>query len=184
LVEKEDVTIRSQATDDFGTWWGVDGMTQGGDRDFAIIADADASLLTPDIGPPGTGGGLAQNGTVFGQSSGASGVRGSAQFAMDFVLVGMEQELIEEAVGPLQIEDIIGGEQWGQAFLPVVMAAFDFAFGLGRGGVAQGDAIEVQGGAKLGESFGGIGKEEGVGRPLARKTLERKSKWARRVSLG
>ena len=53
LVEKEDVTIRSQATDDFGTWWGVDGMTQGGDRDFAIIADADASLLTPDIGPPG-----------------------------------------------------------------------------------------------------------------------------------
>jgi len=46
--------------------------------------------------------------------------------------------------------------------LPVVVAAFDFAFGLGSGGVTQGDAIEVQGGAELGERVRGVGEEEGV----------------------
>ena len=95
--------------------------------------------------PPGTGGNGAQDGAFLGQGLVAGGVRGGAQFAMDFVLVGVGQELVEQVVGPVEFEDLVGGQERGQAFLPVVMAAFDFAFGLGGGGVAQGDAVEVEG---------------------------------------
>jgi hypothetical protein len=46
--------------------------------------------------------------------------------------------------------------------LPVVVAAFDFAFGLGRWGVAKLDAVKVEGRPELGESVGVVGVEEGV----------------------
>jgi len=137
-------------------------LTQGADGDLAVIADADVSLLAPDIGPPRAGWGGPQNGTVLSQRLAAGGVRGGAQFAMDLVLVGMEQKLVQQAVGSFQFEDVIGSEQWGQAFLPIVMAAFNFAFGLGCGGKAESDAVEVQSNAQLGESFGQVGEEEGV----------------------
>jgi len=116
MAEIEDVTIRPQAADDFGAGRGVNGLSLGADGDFAVIPDAEEGLLAPDIGPPRTGGGLAQDGTVLSQGAGASGLRGGAQFAMDFVLVGMEPELVEQAVGRFQIEDVISGEQRGQAF--------------------------------------------------------------------
>jgi len=162
MAEKEDVSVGSEATDDFAAWRGIKGLAQGADGDFAVIVNADASLLAPDIGPPRAGWGGTQDGTVFGQGLSACGAWSGVQFAMDFVLVGMEQELVEQAVGSFQFEDVIGREQWGQAFLPVVMAAFDFALGLGRGGVAEGNAVEVQRGAQLSESIGGVGEEEGA----------------------
>ena len=74
----------------------------------------------------------------------------------------MGQELVQEAVGAFQFEDAVGGQQWGEAFLPVVVPAFDFAFGLGCGGVAQRDAVEVKGRAQLSEGVGVVGVEEGV----------------------
>ena len=162
VAEIEDVTVGSEATDDFGTWRGVHGQALGADGDFAVIADTDAGLLAPDVGPPGAGWGGTEDGTVFSQSQGASGVWGDAQFAMDFVVVGVEEELVEQVVGSFDLEDVIGGQERGQAFLPVVMAAFDFAFGLGCWGEAQGDAIEVQSGSELGESIRDLGEEEGV----------------------
>jgi hypothetical protein len=81
VAKKKDVSIGSQATDDFGTWRGSNGLTQRADGDFAVIADTDASLLAPDIRPPRTGWGGTQAGTVFGQGLGARGVWGGAQFA-------------------------------------------------------------------------------------------------------
>ena len=42
------------------------------------------------------------------------------------------------------------------------MAAFDFAFGLGRGSIAEADAIEVQSGSELGEGIRCVGEEKGV----------------------
>ena len=42
------------------------------------------------------------------------------------------------------------------------MQPFDFALGLGRGRVAQGDLIETEGGAELGEGVGLMGEEERV----------------------
>ena len=42
------------------------------------------------------------------------------------------------------------------------MTPFDFALGLGGGGGAQGDAVEVERGAQLAEGVGVMGVEEGV----------------------
>jgi len=92
----------------------------------------------------------------------ACGVRGGAQLAVDFMLVDVGQELIEEAVGPFEFQDIICGQEGRQAFLPEVVAAFDFAFGLRGGSIAQGHAIEVEGGAQLGQGVGVVGVEEGM----------------------
>ena len=90
------------------------------------------------------------------------GAGSGAEFAVDFVGVGVGEELLEEGVGGFEGEDLICGEQGREAFLPVVVAALDLAFGLGSGGVAQGDAVKVEGLAELGEGVGGVGEEEGV----------------------
>jgi hypothetical protein len=90
------------------------------------------------------------------------GVGCLTEFAVDFVLVGVGHELVEQMVGPDQFHDGLGGQEGDEAFLPVVMAAFDFAFGLGRWGVEQLDAVEVKGRAELREGVGVMGVEEGV----------------------
>ena len=73
------------------------------------------------------------------------GVRGGPEFAVDFVLVGVGQELVEQAVGAFEFEDSVGSQQGREALLPVVMAAFDFAFGLRGGGEAQCHALVILG---------------------------------------
>lgn len=90
------------------------------------------------------------------------GVGCLAEFAVDFVLVGVRHELVEQLVGPDQFHDVVGGQDGDQAFLPVVMTAFDFTFGLGRWGVAELDAVKVERGPKLGEDVGVVGVEAGV----------------------
>ena len=160
MAEVEDVPIGPQAADDGGAWRSGDGQALEADGDGAVVADAHAGLLAPDVGPPGTLGGRAQHRAFFGQRLGARGARGEPEFAVDFVGVDVGQELVEQAVGSFQFQDAVGGQERGQALLPVVMAAFDFALGLGRGGVAQSHAVEVQRGAQLGEGVGSVGVEE------------------------
>ena len=160
MAEVIDVAVRSHAADDGGARWSLNGLALGADGDFAVVADA--GLLAPDERPPRARRDGTQDGAFFGESLGAGGVRGGAEFAMDFMLVDVGQELIEQVVGPFEFADDIGRQQRWQTFLPVVMAALDFAFGLGGGGVAQGDAIEVQGGTELGEGVGVVRVEEGV----------------------
>jgi hypothetical protein len=60
------------------------------------------------------------------------------------------------------VPNVIGGQEGRQAFLPEVVAAFDFAFGLRGGSIAQGHAVEVEGGAQLGQGVGVVGVEEGM----------------------
>ena len=138
----------------------------GAGRDFSVITNPDPGLLAPDVRPPRARWGRAQDGALFGEGLVTGGLWGSAQFAMDFMLVSMCEQLFEQGIGATQFEDLVGGQEWGQAFLPVVVAAFDFAFGLGGGGVAQGDAVEVEGGAQLGEGIWVVGIEEGVVVPV------------------
>ena len=66
VVEVEEVTVGSQAAEDGGAGRGGNGMTLVVYGDFAIIADADMGALAPNVGPPGTGGGRAQNRAFFG----------------------------------------------------------------------------------------------------------------------
>ena len=81
---------------------------------------------------------------------------------MDFVGVGVGQEQVEQVVGTFQFDDFIGSQKGREAFLPVVVAAFDFAFGLRGGGEARDHAVKVEGGSELGEGLWGVGVEEGM----------------------
>ena len=162
VPEVEEVAVGPQAADDGGAGRSREGEALEADGDGAVVADAHAGLLAPDVGPPRTFGGRAEHGAIFRESLGACGVRGGPEFAVDFMLVGVRQELVEQAVGAFQFQDAVGGQERGQALLPVVVAAFDLAFGLGRGGVAQGHAVEAERGPQLGEGVGGVGVEEGM----------------------
>ena len=162
LAQIVDVAVGPQAAEDGGTGRGSDGVALRVDGDFAVVADAHAGLQAPDIRPPGTGGSGTEHGTVFGQGLLAGGGRGGAQFAMDFVLVDVRQQFVEQAVGAFEFPKVLSRQERRQALLPVVVAAFDFAFGLRRGCIAQGHAVEVQGLAQMGEGVGGVGEEEGV----------------------
>ena len=66
VPEVVDVTIRAEAPDDGGAWWRSEGEALGSDGNFAVVANADTSLLTPDIGPPRTGWEWAEHGTFLG----------------------------------------------------------------------------------------------------------------------
>ena len=113
VLEVKEVSVGSQAAQDGRAGWGGNGMTLVVNGDFAIIADADMDALAPNIGPPGTGGGGAQNRAFFRQGQVTSRLRGGAQFAVDFVLVGVGKQLVEQVVGAAQFEDLIGGQERG-----------------------------------------------------------------------
>ena len=116
VAEVIEVAVRAQAADDGGAWRSGDGQTLGADGDFPVIADAHAGLLAPNIGPPRTLGGCAQHRTFFSERLGARGEGGDAQFAVDFVLVGVGQELVEQTVGAFQLQDAVGGQERGRRF--------------------------------------------------------------------
>ena len=162
LAEVVNVSIWAEAADDGGAGWGVNGLALRADGDFAVVPDADAGLLAPDVGPPRAVGCWTEDGTFFRERLLLGLERCLPDFAVDFMLVGVGHELVEEVVGPDQFHDVVGGQEGDKAFLPVVMTAFDFTFGLGRWGVAELDAVKVERGPKLGEGVGVVGVEEGV----------------------
>jgi len=81
---------------------------------------------------------------------------------VDFVLVAMEAQGVHLRVGVREVGDVFAGEEGGEAVLPELVFAFDLALGLRGGRVAEGDAIEVQRLAELGEGFRNVGEEEGM----------------------
>lgn len=136
--------------------WGADG-------DAAVGADFGLGALAPDVvGPPGAVWSGAQGGALFLQSQIPCGLRGGAQFAVAFFLVGVNAKFFEQRVGLGQGGDVLGGEERREALLPKIMRALDLALGLGGGRVTQRDFVEAQGGAELGESLRLAGEIEGV----------------------
>jgi hypothetical protein len=105
VVEAEEVAVGSPAAENGRAGWGSNGMTWVVYGDFAIIADANMGALAPNIGPPGTGGGGVQDGAFFRQGQVTSCVRGGAEFAVDFVLVRVGKQLVEQMVGAAEFED-------------------------------------------------------------------------------
>ena len=57
-----------------------------------------------------------------------------------FGLVALVPPVGDVRAGPGEIGKVFAGEAGGEAVLPERVFAFDFAFGLRRGGVAEGDA--------------------------------------------
>ncbi len=79
---------------------------------------------------------------VLGDGELVCGVGSGADFAVDFGAVDVSDDCVEECVCGRDGVDGVGRENRRKTFLPVVVAAFDFAFCLRRGGVAEGDAIK------------------------------------------
>ena len=73
-------------------------MALGADGDFAVVTDADAGLLAPDVGPPRALRSGADDGAFFCEGLLVGGMGCQAEFAMDFVLVGVGDELVEQMV--------------------------------------------------------------------------------------
>ena len=68
---------------------------------------------------------------------------GGANLAVFFLGVVVEAELLDEVVGFRESGDVFCGEKGGETFLPEVVRALDFSFGLGSGGEAQGDFVKT-----------------------------------------
>jgi hypothetical protein len=162
VAEEEYVSIGPQAADEGGARGCANGQALGTDWDLTVVADANLGLETPDKVPPRAGWEGTQNGAFFGKGLNSGSLRGGAQFAMDLIEIDVGQELIQQFIGLFEVADVIGSEQGRQALLPEGMAAFDFAFGLRGGSVKEGDAVEMEGGAQLGESVRGVRKEKGM----------------------
>lgn len=81
---------------------------------------------------------------------------------MFFVGVVVKAELVDEAVGFREGRDVFGSEEGGETFLPEVVCALDFSFGLRGGCEAKGDLVKAQGSAELGEGVWLAGEEKGV----------------------
>lgn len=151
-----------EAKDHFGLGWFFNPQALGADGDTSIVADFDERAHAPDIIPPGTFGRGAQDGAFFffGVVPGAE--RSLAQFAMDFMGVAMGAQGVDVWVGFVELGDFFTGEIGGQTALPELVFAFDFAFGLGRGGVAQADVVEFERPAELGQRVGILREKEAV----------------------
>jgi hypothetical protein len=91
-------------------------MALGTDRHFAVVADTDAGLLAPDVGPPWAVGIGTDDGTFFGEGLLLSGPGCLAKFAVDFMLVGVGHELVNQVVGPDQFDDAVSGQEGHEAF--------------------------------------------------------------------
>ncbi len=99
LPEVIDVTVRAQAADDGGTWRRSKGVALIADGDFAVVADADAGVLAPNVGSPGTFRGGVNPRAFVGERLLVGGVGCLAELAVKFVLIGVGDELVEELVG-------------------------------------------------------------------------------------
>ena len=119
LAEVVNVAVGAEAAEDGGAGWRVEGLALRADGDFAVVPDTDAGLLAPDVGPPWAVGIGPENGTFFGEGLLVGGVGCLAEFAVDFVLVAVGDELVEQLVGPHQFNDVVGGQEGDEAFLPL-----------------------------------------------------------------
>lgn len=161
-AEVIDVAVGSQAADDQRAGRSIQAHALGSDGDFAIIADADTGALAPNERPPGTRRHWTNDGAFLGQRLLAGQVRSDTQLPMRFGLINVRQELVEQMVGPFQLQDAVGGQEGWQPFLPEVMTSLDFAFGLRGRCVTQSHAVEMKGLAELSEGLREVGEEEGM----------------------
>lgn len=148
--------------DEFGFWGRLDAEALRADGAATVVVDFDDGALAPDEGPPRTTWDGTQDGTFF-FFGGVPGLLGfHLEFAVKFMLVAMATQVGDVRIGLGEIGDVFAGEKGGEPVLPELVFPFDFAFGLRRGGVAEGDAVEVEGLAELGQGVGGVGEEEGM----------------------
>jgi len=162
MAEDGDVGVWVEAVDEAGGGRSLDAEAAGADGDAAVGLDFDGGTLAEDIGPPRAFGRWAERTAAFVLGALPGGERGHGQFAVALVGVAVEAEFGEQGVGGGDGGDGLGGAKCRETVLPVLVAALDFALGLRGRGVAEGDAVEVQRRAELGEGVWDAGKKEAV----------------------
>jgi hypothetical protein len=151
-----------ETEDDFGSWGMLEANALVADGNASIGADLQRGAEAPNIRPPRAGRGWADDGTffLFGQVPGA--LSGQLKFAVSFVGVAMEPQSVDVSVGIFEFADRFAGEIGWEAFLPELVFALDFAFGLGGWSIKETNVVELEGGAQLGESLGVLSEEDAV----------------------
>lgn len=162
VAEDGDVAIGMEAVDETGARRSLYAKAAGSCGDAAVWLDGDRGTEAPDVGPPRAAGSWPQRGAAFLLGGLPSGERSHGQFAMAFVGVAVEAEFGEQDVEGFEGGDGFRGAEGGEAVLPVLMAAFDFALGLRGRCVTEGDAVKVERGAELGERLGNRREKEAV----------------------
>jgi hypothetical protein len=128
-----DIAVGMMASDHPGSRRHIHAQALGTDSDFAVAADFEAGALTENKRPPRALRAGPQNKAIilFGQVPG--GLRGGTDFPMNFQLVMMFAQLVQQGISGNEIGDVLGLKERRQALLPELMAAFNFAFGFGHG---------------------------------------------------
>ena len=139
-----------------------DAEALGADGYATVAADLDDGAHAPHVIPPRAAGRRAQDGAFFFFGLGPGLLRGLTQFAMDFLGVAMRPEGVNLRIGTIYFGDLFAGEVGGQTALPILMGAFDFAFGLRRGGVTETDVIKLECPAQLSENVWIMGEKDTV----------------------
>ena len=81
---------------------------------------------------------------------------------MHFPGVAMRPQGVDVWVGDFDFGDFFTGKIGGQAPLPVLVSPFDFAFGLGRGGIEETDVVKLERPAQLGQGVRIVGEKDTV----------------------
>jgi len=110
---------------------GLEAQALVADGDAAIGSDFDDGAFAPDEGPPGTTRDETPDGAIFFLGGVPGLLRFYLEFAMAFVLVAMAAQVGDVRIGLSEIGYVFAGEGGGEAVLPVLVFAFDFAFGPG-----------------------------------------------------
>ena len=156
------VAAGMEAKDDFGGGRFFDAQALGADGDATVAPHLEDGAHAPHVLPPRAAGRGAQDGAFFFFGLGPGRLRGLAQFAMDFPGVAMRPQGVDLRMGQSDFGDFFAGEIGGQTARPILMGAFNFAFGLGRGGVTETDVIKLECPAQLRERVRIMGEKDTV----------------------
>jgi len=151
-----------EAKNHLGLGWFFEAQALRADRHATVAADLDDRAHAPHVIPPGATGCGPQDGAFFFFGLIPGSLRGLAQFAMDFMGVAMRPERGDLRIGRCDFGNLFTGEVGGEAALPELMFAFDFAFGLGRWGIPETDVIKLECPAQLGQGVRIVGEKETV----------------------
>ena len=151
-----------EAEDDGGAPWVFESNALCADGNTSVRSDFQRGPKAPDIRPPRASRGGSQDGTLLLFGEVPSSLGGEFEFAMRLVGIAMKAQGVDVRVGLFHVGDALAGEIGGQALLPELVFAFDFALGLGSGSVTETNVVEGQGRAELGQGVRRLGEEHGV----------------------
>ena len=119
-----------EAEDDGGPSWMFESNALGADGNTSVGSDFQRGPQAPDIRPPRASRGGSQDGTLLLFGDVPSPLGCEFEFAMGLAGIAMEAQRVDVRVGLFYVGDALAGEIGGQALLPELVFAFDFALGL------------------------------------------------------